>query len=254
MATQSKAYARTSASLSRMRLNHTPPVHVQNKSFMRVKGRVQLSTYRIRSFQFQVAEEFLAHVKSLPLAYDKGIYFAFLEDYGTHYTRSGKSGGEYELIYVLNQDTVKSKSVFTLQSQSALLLWYLWQMMMCVSFADITQRQLQKCLKAGINANIGLTGSGASLGGNVDRDGCDTVTTGNTGQSFFCLCWVASWQRATHCDPLSHSGYWRKGSDWQRDDVCQRRHPGKCCCYEGPTEQGRSDGHPHIPELGSEHQ
>lgn len=86
-----------------------------------MKGTVQLSTYRMRSFQVQVAEEFLAHVKSLPLVYDKGIYFAFLEDYGTHYTRSGKTGGEYELVYVLNQDTVKKKSTFTLQSQDSLL-------------------------------------------------------------------------------------------------------------------------------------
>lgn len=91
---------------------------------MRVKGKVQLSTYLIRSFQFRVAEEFLAHVKSLPLVYDKAIYFAFLEDYGTHYTKRGKSGGEYELIYVLNQDTVLSKSMFMLQCQNALLSWW----------------------------------------------------------------------------------------------------------------------------------
>lgn len=84
--------------------------HTQNKSFMRVKGRLQLSTYRMRSHQLQVTEEFLVHVKSLPLEYEKGIYYAFLEDYGTHYTKNGKSGGEYELVYVLNQDTIKAKS------------------------------------------------------------------------------------------------------------------------------------------------
>lgn len=78
---------------------------------MRVTGRIQLSTYRLRSRQLQVAEEFLEHVKSLPLQYEKGIYIAFLEDYGTHYTKNGKSGGEYELIYVLNQDTIKAKSM-----------------------------------------------------------------------------------------------------------------------------------------------
>lgn len=70
-----------------------------------------MSTYRMRSRELNVAEEFLAHVDSLPLVYEKGIYFAFLEDYGTHYTRNGKSGGEYELIYVLNQDTIKAKSM-----------------------------------------------------------------------------------------------------------------------------------------------
>lgn len=83
---------------------------------MRVKGRVQLSTYRMRSREPMVAEEFLIHVRSLPVVYEKGIYFAFLEDYGTHYTRTGKSGGEYELIYVLNQDTIKAKSVYLIYS------------------------------------------------------------------------------------------------------------------------------------------
>lgn len=87
-------------------------LHPQNKRFMRVKGKVQLSTYRLRSRQLQVAEEFIEHVKSLPLQYERGIYFAFLEDYGTHYTKSGKSGGEYELIYVLNQDTIKTMSMY----------------------------------------------------------------------------------------------------------------------------------------------
>ena len=77
---------------------------------MRVMGKVQLSTYRMRSRELKVADEFLEHVKSLPLEYEKGIYFAFLEDYGTHYTKNGKSGGEYELLYVLNQDTIKEKS------------------------------------------------------------------------------------------------------------------------------------------------
>lgn len=80
---------------------------------MRVNGRVQLSTYRMRSRELIVAEEFLLHARSLPLQYEKGIYFAFLEDYGTHYTKNGKSGGEYELIYVLNQDTIKEKSMFS---------------------------------------------------------------------------------------------------------------------------------------------
>lgn len=64
----------------------------------------------MRSRDLKVADEFLEHVKSLPLQYEKGIYFAFLEDYGTHYTKNGKSGGEYDLIYVLNQDTIKAKS------------------------------------------------------------------------------------------------------------------------------------------------
>uniref|UniRef100_A0A8D3EA37 Complement component C9 n=1 Tax=Scophthalmus maximus TaxID=52904 RepID=A0A8D3EA37_SCOMX len=123
---------------------------IENKSFMRVKGRVQLSTYRLRSHELQVADEFLEHVKSLPLAYEKGIYFAFLEDYGTHYTKNGKSGGEYELIYVLNQDTIKAK--------------------------NLTERTVQECVKLGITADFGDDGKA-----NLNRDKCDNVTSKQEG-------------------------------------------------------------------------
>lgn len=97
-------------------------LHTQNKSFMRVKGSVQLSTYRMRSRDLRTADEFLQHVKSLPVKYERGVYFAFLEDYGTHYTKNGKTGGEYELIYVLNQDTIKKKGRSAPQSLFQLLV------------------------------------------------------------------------------------------------------------------------------------
>ena len=84
---------------------------------MRVKGTVQLSTYRMRSRELKTANEFLEHIKYLPLQYEKGIYFAFLEDYGTHYTKNGKTGGEYELIYVLNQDTIRARSMCLYSNQ-----------------------------------------------------------------------------------------------------------------------------------------
>ncbi|CAN9504377.1 unnamed protein product [Ophioblennius macclurei] len=124
--------------------------NIQNKSFMRVKGRVQLSTYRMRSRELQVASEFLKHVKSLPLQYEKGIYFAFLEDYGTHYTKNGKSGGEYELIYVLNQDTIKTR--------------------------NLTERRVQDCIKLGISADFngfGVTDGKAHLNTNL----CDNPSS-----------------------------------------------------------------------------
>lgn len=97
------------ANIKKRLFTKTSLLHTQNKNFMRVKGRVQLSTYRMRSRELKVTDEFLEHVKSLPLQYEKGIYFAFLEDYGTHYTKNGKSGGEYDLVYVLNQDTIKTR-------------------------------------------------------------------------------------------------------------------------------------------------
>uniref|UniRef100_A0A3B3DMT0 Complement component C9 n=1 Tax=Oryzias melastigma TaxID=30732 RepID=A0A3B3DMT0_ORYME len=118
---------------------------IKNKSFMRVKGRVQMSTYRMRSRELQLADEFLDHLQSLPVQYEKGIYFSFLEDYGTHYTKNGKSGGEYDLVYVLNQDTIKTK--------------------------QITERKLQQCIKAGITADFGVPG--VDVSGHVKPEGCD---------------------------------------------------------------------------------
>ncbi|KAM7392538.1 hypothetical protein PAMA_007583 [Pampus argenteus] len=127
--------------------------HIENKSYMRVKGRVQLSTYRLRSRELQLADEFLEHVKSLPLQYEKGIYFAFLEDYGTHYTKNGKSGGEYELIYVLNQDTIKEK--------------------------NMTERSIQQCVKLGITADFGGT-SLTDGKAHAKYDRCPNISTKNT--------------------------------------------------------------------------
>ncbi|MEQ2302531.1 hypothetical protein AMECASPLE_007672 [Ameca splendens] len=125
---------------------------IKNKSFMRVKGRVQMSTYRMRSRELNVAEEFLIHVRSLPVVYEKGIYFAFLEDYGTHYTKNGKSGGEYELIYVLNQDTIKER--------------------------NITDRTIQTCVKVGISANFAF--SGGSVKGHIRPEHCPNTTAKET--------------------------------------------------------------------------
>ncbi|KAF1377780.1 hypothetical protein PFLUV_G00204290 [Perca fluviatilis] len=125
---------------------------LDNKSFMRVKGKVQLSTYRMRSRELKTADEFLAHVKSLPLQYEKGIYFAFLEDYGTHYTKNGKTGGEYELVYVLNQDTIKTR--------------------------NLTERTVQDCVKVGLTADIE-----GVVGGNVNKEECDPVTKKTQGDT-----------------------------------------------------------------------
>lgn len=84
----------------------------QRKTFMRVKGRVELATYRMRQRGLEVSSTFLDDVDALPLTYEKGQYFGFLEDYGTHFTKNGKSGGEYELIYIMNEDILKLKSKF----------------------------------------------------------------------------------------------------------------------------------------------
>ncbi|KAM9734668.1 complement component C9 [Menidia menidia] len=133
--------------------NVTEYTKIKNKSFIKIKGTVQLSTYRLRSRELHVNDEFVRHVKELPLEYEKGGYFAFLEDYGTHYTKNGKSGGQYELVYVLNQDTIKEKKM--------------------------TERKIQECFKAGLTADISIAG-GPSIGGHVKPDGCDTKPSSET--------------------------------------------------------------------------
>lgn len=149
---------------------------------MRVKGRLQLSTYRMRSHQLQVADEFLAHVKSLPLQYEKGIYYAFLEDYGTHYTKNGKSGGEYELVYVLNQDSIKAKSKAhpCLKHFQPHPIYFPLTFFSCHNSADLTERKIQECLQIGIEAELAVA---SSLEGNahVKFGKCDDVTKKSQG-------------------------------------------------------------------------
>lgn len=150
---------------------------------MRVKGRLQLSTYRMRSHQLQVADEFLVHVKSLPLEYEKGIYFAFLEDYGTHYTKNGKSGGEYELVYVLNQDTIKAKSKAhpCLKRSFSRVRFISHVFFSCHNSADLTERKIQECLKIGIEAEFATT-SVQDGKAHVKFNKCDDVTTKSQGR------------------------------------------------------------------------
>ncbi|KAG5834474.1 hypothetical protein ANANG_G00261900 [Anguilla anguilla] len=94
----------------------------KNKSFMRVKGQVQMGTFRMRSRDLRVTDTFLTDVSYLPLEYAKGEYFRFLEDYGTHYAMSGKEGGEYELVYVLNKEYMKTKKVTSRDVQNCFSL------------------------------------------------------------------------------------------------------------------------------------
>ncbi|XP_026875867.2 complement component C9 [Electrophorus electricus] len=131
----------------------------KNKSFLRVKGRVQLGTYRMRSRGLEVSETFLDDVDALPLEYEKSQYFGFLEDYGTHYTKNGKAGGEYDLVYVLNSDVITEKNVL--------------------------ESTLKECLKVGINAGIQIGGVlEVNQGGKTDAtNNCDTVTSKTTDSS-----------------------------------------------------------------------
>uniref|UniRef100_A0A671QEP9 Complement component C9 n=1 Tax=Sinocyclocheilus anshuiensis TaxID=1608454 RepID=A0A671QEP9_9TELE len=120
------------------------------KTFMRVKGSVQLATYRMRQRGMEVSSTFLDDVDALPLTYEKGQYFAFLEDYGTHFTKNGKSGGEYELVYIMNEDVLKLKKV--------------------------TESTVKECLELGLKGNFQFTQAVTGGGHIKPKNNCDTLT------------------------------------------------------------------------------
>ncbi|MCI4394476.1 hypothetical protein PGIGA_G00169010 [Pangasianodon gigas] len=132
----------------------------KEKSFFRVKGKVQLGTYRMRSRSLEVSQTFLDDVDALPIEYEKGQYFGFLEDYGTHYTKNGRAGGEYELVYVLNSKVIKDKQK--------------------------TETLLKDCLKIGINADFQFGGknSGSLVPSQiVPKDECTELKHDNTDET-----------------------------------------------------------------------
>ncbi|KAL6463572.1 hypothetical protein MHYP_G00279630 [Metynnis hypsauchen] len=131
--------------------------NTKGKTFFRVKGKVQLGTYRLRSRSLEVSETFLDSVDALPIEYEKAQYYGFLEDYGTHYTKNGRVGGEYDLVYVLNDDVVTEKKV--------------------------TETTLKNCFKIGINAKLDIDTPAGKLEPEIKNPpsgGCTTLTDKTT--------------------------------------------------------------------------
>ncbi|XP_039203881.1 complement component C9 [Crotalus tigris] len=81
--------------------------------YLHVKSNIQLGTFQLRKRNLRLSETFLEDLKLLPSSYEKGEYFTFLETYGTHYSHRGIIGGKYELIYVLDNQTMTTNKVTT---------------------------------------------------------------------------------------------------------------------------------------------
>ncbi|XP_051628319.1 complement component C9 isoform X1 [Manacus candei] len=96
----------------------------RNQTFLHIKGKIQLGRFQIRSRDVRLTDSFLDDLNVLPAEYDKGEYFKFLEDYGTHYAVSGTVGGKYELVYVLD-DYAMSRTGITVEDVQKCLGYHL---------------------------------------------------------------------------------------------------------------------------------
>ncbi|XP_069740000.1 complement component C9 [Narcine bancroftii] len=126
--------------------------------YFRIKGQVELVSFDLRSHRYELNEEFLLDLRGLPTEYGKGVYFRFLEDYGTHYVKSGTLGGDYQLVYVLDKfEMLKEK---------------------------ITSEHVKECM--GFNAfisiqpNIGKGDSSANISAHLNTDKCKKISKGGS--------------------------------------------------------------------------
>ncbi|XP_056381263.1 complement component C9-like [Hyla sarda] len=125
--------------------------NIENKSFMRITGTVQLANFQMRTRNYMLSNSFIDDIKSLPSSYEKGEYFSLLEMYGTHYTVSGSVGGKYDLVYILDTASLTSN--------------------------EITTADVKSCL--GYNVGVNLAAEGVKGNLNIDGSNCEKVLTNN---------------------------------------------------------------------------
>ncbi|NXD45493.1 CO9 protein, partial [Copsychus sechellarum] len=135
----------------------------QNQTFLHVKGQIQLGRFQIRSRDVRLTDSFLDDLKFLPAKYDKGEYFKFLEDYGTHYAVSGTKATNISNrpeMYSVRIIMSRYLCLFNLSNYLFLL-------------PGITVEDVKKCLGYHLDANIAYKSIQANF--NVDGGKCQSI-------------------------------------------------------------------------------
>lgn len=68
-------------------------------------------------------EDMAESLMKLPDEYNYGMYSKFIADYGTHYYASGKMGGVFEFITVLNNNVLRKSGLWQLILASIKCMW-----------------------------------------------------------------------------------------------------------------------------------
>uniref|UniRef100_A0ABM5FU52 Complement component C9 n=1 Tax=Pogona vitticeps TaxID=103695 RepID=A0ABM5FU52_9SAUR len=127
----------------------------KKKTFLHVKSSIQLGSFIMRTRDVRLNDVFLEDLKYLPTEYEKGEYFKFLETYGTHYARRGTYGGIYELLYILDDETMSKEG--------------------------ITKTDVKNCL--GFTAGVAASASGMDVNANIKDNKCKTEQMKNVDNS-----------------------------------------------------------------------
>ncbi|XP_026522216.1 complement component C9-like [Notechis scutatus] len=142
--------------------------------YLHVKSNIQLGTFQMRKRDLRLSDTFLEEIKVLPSTYEKGEYFKFLETYGTHYSQRGIVGGKYELMYVLDNQTLSSQGL-TAEDVNSCLGFNLGATITVKDLAEATADfKAQQCKTSGFKNAVEMRQSG------VVRDVVSMVQGGTT--------------------------------------------------------------------------
>uniref|UniRef100_A0A8C5SCV1 Complement component C9 n=1 Tax=Laticauda laticaudata TaxID=8630 RepID=A0A8C5SCV1_LATLA len=145
-----------------------------NSIYLHVKSNIQLGTFQMRKRDLRLSDTFLEEIKVLPSTYEKGEYFKFLETYGTHYSQRGTVGGKYELIYLLDNQTLQSHG-FTAEDVNTCLGFNLEATVNVKDLAEATADfKAEQCKTSGFKNTIEMRESG------VVRDVVSLIQGGTT--------------------------------------------------------------------------